>query len=330
MRWTIPCSKTSSRVAHQSPGPLRRVCAAAFAIGAIALAVVTLPSPARAQNIVALVNGEPITQFDIEQRAKLIQLSTRKSPSSKETLEELISEKVKVREARKFNLKVSEAEIESAYAGMGSRMRLSKDQLTQTLARSGIRPETLKSQIEAGIVWNQLLRGRFGQSLNVSESDVRETLDRNTSKDSSDNFEYRLLPLVLIVPRGSSQGLLTERRNEAEDLRKQISSCTDADRLFRTRAHGAVRPYVTRTSADIPEALRDILNKLEVGKLTAPEITSQGIQMFALCDRRVSAGDSPAKRAAREKVFAEKLQKKSDSYLAEARRSMMIEYRTGR
>lgn len=308
----------------------RRICAAALVICAIALIALAMPSPAQAQSIVALVNGEPITQFDVEQRAKLVQLSTRKTPSSKETLEELINEKVKVREARKFNLKISEAEIESAYVGMGSRMRMSKDQLTQTLTRAGIRPDTLKSQIEAGLVWNQLLRGRFGTSLNVSESDVRESLDRNSAKDSSDNFEYRLLPLVLIVPRGSSQGLLSERRSEAEELRKQISSCADADRLFRTRTHGAVRPYVTRTSADIPEALRDILNKLEIGKLTAPEITPQGIQMFALCDRRVASGDSPAQRAAREKVFVDKFQKKSDSYLAEARRSMMIEYRTGR
>ena len=31
---------------------------------------------------VAIVNGDPITHFDVEQRAKLIQLSTHKTPAA--------------------------------------------------------------------------------------------------------------------------------------------------------------------------------------------------------------------------------------------------------
>lgn len=282
---------------------------------------------ASAQQILAFVNGDPITQFDVEQRAKLIQLSTHKSSSQKEVLEELINEKVKIKEAKKFNLTVSSEEIENAYAGMGQRMRMNKDQLTQVLARSGIRPETLKAQIEAGIVWNQLLRGRFGRSLTVAETDVREVLASGQVKDGTENFEYRLLPVVLVVSRGSDRSMLGERQREAEELRKQINSCTEADRIFRGKSYGAVRAFVTKTSADLPPQLRDLLNKTEIGRLTSPEVTAQGVQMFALCDRRAAPGDSPAQRAAREKIFSERFSKKSEAYLAEARRSMMIQYR---
>ncbi|MFZ1171520.1 MAG: peptidylprolyl isomerase, partial [Bradyrhizobium sp.] len=42
---------------------------------AVVLMVAT-PSPARAQQVVVMVNGEPITNFDIEQRSKLTMLST--------------------------------------------------------------------------------------------------------------------------------------------------------------------------------------------------------------------------------------------------------------
>lgn len=314
--------------AASTNGALACLVRAAFVACITFLAMgVAAQQPAHAQQILAMVNGEPITQFDVEQRAKLVQLSTRKSPGHKAILEELINEKVKIREAKKFGLKVSDSEIDTAFAGMGQRMRMNKDQLTQVLGRSGIRPETLKSQIEAGIVWNQLLRGRFGKSLTVGEGDVQGVLASGQVKDGTESFEYRLLPVVLVVARGSDRSLLADRHREAETLRKEIGSCNDADRIFRAKRYGAVRPFVTKTSADLPDPLREILNKMEIGKLTAPEVTTQGVQMFALCDRRATTGDSPAKRAAREKVFADKFTKKSDSYLAEARRSMMIEYR---
>ena len=85
-----------------------------------------------------MVNGEPITALDIEQRSKLTQLSTQKTPARQEVIDELITEKLKVREAKRFGLEVCNAEVDSAFAAMASRMRLTPEQLTQQLAKSGI------------------------------------------------------------------------------------------------------------------------------------------------------------------------------------------------
>jgi len=46
------------------------------------------------------VNGEPITNYDIEQRIKLTQLSTQKASSRQEVIDELINEKVKIKEGQ--------------------------------------------------------------------------------------------------------------------------------------------------------------------------------------------------------------------------------------
>ena len=50
--------------------------------------------PAQAQSIVVMVNGDPITDYDIEQRMKLNFLSTRKQQSRQEVINELIDDKV--------------------------------------------------------------------------------------------------------------------------------------------------------------------------------------------------------------------------------------------
>jgi peptidyl-prolyl cis-trans isomerase SurA len=74
--------------------------------------------------------------------------------------------------------------------------------------------------------------------------------------------------------------------------------------------------------------LRELLDKTPVGKLTPPEVTKQGIEMVALCSRKPTKADTPAKRAAREKIYNEKYEAKSKSYLQEVRKGSMIEIKS--
>src|SRR6516165_5752534 len=124
---------------------------------------------ARAQQVVVIVNGEPITALDIEQRSKLNQLSTHKVPSREEVLQELSTEILKVKEGKRWGFELSSTEVDGAFANMASRMRITPDQLTQMLARSGVNPTTLKQRIKADMTWPQLVRGRFQSSLQVAE-----------------------------------------------------------------------------------------------------------------------------------------------------------------
>jgi peptidyl-prolyl cis-trans isomerase SurA len=54
-------------------------------------------------------------------------------------------------EARKSGLGITDAEVDRAYATMASRMRLTPEQLTQQLVRSGVNIETVKHLIRADI-----------------------------------------------------------------------------------------------------------------------------------------------------------------------------------
>src|SRR6201746_2042821 len=118
-----------------------------------------------------MVNGEPITAYDIEQRTKLNTLS-HKAATRQQVIDELIDEKVKIKEAKKFGVDPSGSDIDGAFAGMSSRMRTTPEALTKTLEAEGSRAETLKSRIKADMVWGSLVRGRFKESLQVGEKEV--------------------------------------------------------------------------------------------------------------------------------------------------------------
>jgi peptidyl-prolyl cis-trans isomerase SurA len=297
-------------------------------IMATAVILTCCGSQLRAQSVAVMVNGEAITNFDIEQRVKLTVLSTQKSPSRQEVIDELINEKVKIKEGKKYSIEPGSAEVDSAFGNMSSRMRISPDQLVQSLASKGIRPDTLKSRLKADMVWNALVRGRFKQSLQVGEKEVEAAVQAAGGEgNNAEAFEYQLRPMVLIVPRGAPGGLLESRKKEADAVRERVQTCEQANSTFKSMQNATIRDTVTKTSADIPANLRDLLDKTPVGHLTPPEVTKQGIEMVALCSRKPTKIDTPKKREIRDKMFAEKFEAKSKAYLQEVRKAAMIEYR---
>jgi len=207
-------------------------------------------------------------------------------------------------------------------------MRITTDQLTKSLESQGIRPDTLKARMKAEMVWTSLVRGRYKESLQVGEKDVAAAVQASgDEKLQTEAFEYRLQPIVLIVPRGSAPAAVELRRKEAEALRSRVQTCEDANSFFKSMQNAAIREAVTKTSADIPQVLRDVLDKTPIGHLTAPEVTKQGVEMVALCGRKPTTIDTPKKKEVRDKMFVEKYEAKSKSYLQEVRRAAMIEYR---
>ncbi len=274
-----------------------------------------------------MVNGEPITSYDIEQRSRLMALSGKKA-ARQQVIDELIDERLKIKEGKRYGVDPSGADIDSSFGAMGQRMRLSPEQLTKMLESKGIRPVTLKSRIKAEIVWGSLVRGRFKDSLLVNEKAVHAAAsEQGGAKEEGGSFEYRMRPIVLIVPRGSPGSVMESRRREAEALRNRIQSCEEAMQVFGALPNATIRDVVIKTSADLPTPLRQVLDKTPVGHLTAPEVTRQGVEMVALCDRKTSTADTPQEREIREKLYAKKFEARSKSYLQDLRRAAMIEYR---
>jgi peptidyl-prolyl cis-trans isomerase SurA len=285
-----------------------------------------LPCAVQAQ-VVVLANGSPITELDISQRSKLIQESTHKTPSRQEVIDELINDRVKISKAKSYGFEVADKEIEESYRNMATRQHLTVPQFDQMLGRVGISPATLKARLKAEITWNQLVRGKFSASLQVSESDISNAMVTGSDSANAEGYIYKLYPVVVLTPQGTAEGSLQAKAQEAANLRDRFTSCEQGLALARALRDVAVREPVIRSSADLPQNFRELLGKMEVGKLTAPEMTAQGIQMFALCEKKESKSDSPAKAEAKQQIFSKKFEAESKRYLDEIRKQAMIEYK---
>jgi peptidyl-prolyl cis-trans isomerase SurA len=291
-----------------------------------AMLAVVLACPAAAQ-VVVIANGSPITEYDIQQRMKL-DSSQHKTATRQQIIDDLIDDRLKISKAKVYGLEVDDSEVSRAFEGMATRQHITVQQFSQVLERAGISPNTVKARIRAEMTWQQLIRGKFGSSLQVGESDIANALkERNENETSAVGYVYTLYPVTIVVPRGSSEATISAKRGIADNLRVRFVSCNEGLAMARALRDVAIREPITRSSADLTPQLREILGNIEVGHLTAPEVTAQGLQMFAVCNKKETTAESPLKREVREQLFTKRFDSESKKFLEEIRKSAMIEYK---
>ena len=287
------------------------------------LVVLAVSGGALAQTVAVFVNGDPVTAIDVEQRSKFMVLTGQKQPSRKEVLDQLIDEILKVREGKRWGIEASDAAVDSNYTRMARGMGRSPEQLTQELSQKGISSSTLKSRIRADIVWQQLVRGRYQQRLEISDKEIVETV-KPEERDAV-GFDYTLRPILFLVQPGSPSATYDNRKREAETLRKSFKGCTQSIPSVRAMRDVAVRDQVIRSSADLPENLRKVLDSVPLGELTPPEVTRHGVETFAVCSKTETKTDTPGRRKARENLMTKRFEEESKKYLRQLRKNALIE-----
>jgi peptidyl-prolyl cis-trans isomerase SurA len=311
--------------------PHRAHCKAVVAAVVVSAILLLLPtSIAHAQQVVAFVNGQPITNLDIEHRSKFTQMSTKKVPSRREVLDGLIDEILEVTEAKRFGLDISDADVDAQYSAVATRMGMDADKLTQLLVAGGASADTLKRRLRAQVAWTNLVRGRYRASLEIRDKDVEAQAQQQQQKPEETGgvgYEYIMRPVVFIVPRGSADSAYEARKHEAEALRGRFANCTDGVAFARALPDVAVRDQVSKYSADLAQELRQILDGTAVGHLTPPEQTAEGVQMFAVCAKKETKSETPLMREVRDQMFQQKFGAQAKRYLDNLRRQAMIEYK---
>jgi len=285
-------------------------------------------SLAWAQEVVLLVNGEPITNLDIAHRSKFLEMSTHKPPTREQVINSLIDEILELKEAARYTIEPTKADVDQAYTNVAGNMGVDPQKLTQILDNGGASEDTLKHQLKAQIAWTSLVRGRYQASLQVADTDVEAELKLHKPEEAGQvGYEYIVRPIVMIVQHGAPDSVFEARKHDADALRGRFVSCTDGIPFARGLPEVAVRDPISKSSADLVPALRSILDNTEVGHLTPPEQTAEGIQMFAVCSKKESKSDAPGLKEVRDKMFEQKFGARANRYLADLRRQAMIEYK---
>ncbi len=140
-----------------------------------------LAGPAAAQSpfsAAVFVNDQPITHYEIDQRARFIEFvgGARSSDARAEARQSLIENHLQRREAQRFGLRAGGDDIREAMNEFAARADLTADQLIERLREAGIDPDTFRDFVHAGLLWRELVGARYGPELRITEAQIDEAL----------------------------------------------------------------------------------------------------------------------------------------------------------
>ena len=302
-----------------------------FACGAlVVVALACAAAPALAQSSIrVLVNEEPITSLDVKQRAKMISTFTRGQQGEKQAIDQLIEERLMLQEAKRRNVDIGDAEVDQELANRARAAKLTADQFTQALRQAGIDPQTFRNFLRANLAWAQVVRARFRATVDITDQDVAAALTEREvpAGEQQTAMEYRLQPILFVVPEGGGAGVEAKQRSEANAFRSAFQGCDQSLQQASGLTGIVVKPQVRREAGQLAPALKEALAKLEVGGTTEPERVPEGIQFIAVCAKSAIAGQSEAAVEAREEISTERGQLLARRYLRDLRSDAVIEYR---
>ncbi|MFC3693318.1 peptidylprolyl isomerase [Chenggangzhangella methanolivorans] len=290
---------------------------------AAAAFVVAFSAPASAQSIAVVVNGQPILSSEVAARNALAKLGGGKPEKS--AVDELIDEKLKLAEVKRYNMVASDSQVDQAYASIASRTKLSVDQFTKAIGQRGVTAQTLKDRLKAEISWAQFIRRKYAAQ--YANRDVTAALSSRGATASNKSTQYTLRQIIFVVPKGASDAQTNQRRSEAVGARGRFPGCDGAVQFAGQLRDVAVKDPVIRSSGQLGKEMTDILDKTKLGALTDPQRGDQGWEMIAVCEKKDIADDSSLRAQVMEEVGAKEAQAQADKYLAQLRTRAVIERR---
>ena len=144
--------------------------------------------------IMVTVNGEMVSNKDLQERANLFALTTgmvisdkNKKMVSDKVVQNVIDEKIKLQEAEKQGVSVSDKEIKEAYRNFEKSNGVPAGKFANVLKEYRVSKDVFMTQIKANLLWNKLIARKYGQNIDVSEREVKDEFarikkDMNTPK----------------------------------------------------------------------------------------------------------------------------------------------------
>lgn len=296
-----------------------------FAVAGLAVSAAVTGATAQS-SVELLVNDKPVTSYDIDQRMKLAQLTSREGVSRKKIVDSLIEDTLKRQETERRNVSVSEDKVDEAYASIAKRANLNPSQLNEALRRAGISPRTLRDRIRTDLEWGEVVRARFRATVRISDQDIAEQLGGQSGTSRSIQ-EYDLHRIIFVLPAKAGRSAVATRKREAEAFRRRFKGCDDLTGQVKALRDVAVKRTGRRDETSLPETLRESVKATPVGKVTRPITTENGIELIAVCGKRAVAGKTEASVKAQGELAQEQGQLLARRYLRDLRSDAVIEYR---
>ncbi len=255
------------------------------------------PTEQALDRVVAVVNDEAITQYEVDQsKARVVrEMNEAKVPMpapdvlQKQVLERLINEKALLQYAKDTGIRVDDNIVETTIVRVAQENKMTLEQLRAALERDKIPYNAYREDIRRELTIQRVRYREVEQKLFVSDAEVDNYL-ANLAAQGGGGSEYLLSHIYVSVPDQATPDQLEARKKRAEQALADVNAGKDFGQVAASfsDAPDALQGgnLGWRTPAKVPTVFGDLLKTLQKGQVSQVVRSPAGYHIVKLVDVR--------------------------------------------
>ena len=277
--------------------------------------------------VAATVNGEMVSNKDLQERANLLVLTTGMPINAKnkkmvieKVMQNVVDEKVKMQEAAKQHVYVSDEEVKEAYRNFEKSNGIPSGKFQSVLREYRISNATFMSQVRANLLWNKLVGKRMTQNVDVSVKEVEDEYLR--IRKDMDTPKYMVSEIVI-------------KRKDAEHIDELVDILRNDPRfeLYAAQfSQSASAPSGGKlgwvSPGQLPPVLDSAIRRLKNGQVSNAILYRSDYYIFKMdkiYNPKANKKDLPSEEEVRNFIKNRKVDEQANKYIRDLRNRAVVE-----
>ncbi len=301
------------------------------------------PAPRVLDRVAAVVNGDPVTLSELQERAGLEWRHVQSMQPGQErdqarvrvlraALEQVVSERLLEAQAKELSVEATDAQVDAAIDDIKRKNQLNDEQLDRALDEQGLDRSSFRRQLKRDIEAFRILEMKVKTRIKVTDEDVRSWYQAHPNEFAGEE-RVRARHIFLPVPAGATPAQEAAVRAQGEIIRNRLLAGEDFATVARqvskgpSAAEGGDLGYLKRGT--IQPELEKVVFSLQENQISGLIRTKPGFHIIKVEERK-AAGRQPfdaVKDSIRDRLVGERVETQRSQYLAELRKDAVIDVR---
>lgn len=239
----------------------------------------------------AIVNGDVITDTDIDQRLGLVLAANGGRVADEERqrlrlqiIRNLIDEKLQLQEAAENDIRINEAEVTRSFERIAQNFKRTPAQFEIYLKGNSSSSNSLKAQIRAEMAWSRVLRRKVEPMVNVGDDEVQQVIDKLNAAKGKD--EFHVGEIFLSATPETLDAVMQDASRIVGQVRGGASFVAYARQFSEASSAGLGGDLGWVRGEQLNSAVSTAVAALEPGQVTDAIPVTGGVAIMALIEKR--------------------------------------------
>lgn len=253
-------------------------------------------APVLLDRIVAIVDESVITQRELENRIRLVEVDFRSSNRplpedsvlKRQVLEALITDSLLLQEASRRGIKITDSQLNQTMQRLARQNSMNLSDFRKSLLADGFNYDRYREAVRNELAINNLSRQYGRSNATISDAEVDDFISQSGA--DSANYEYLLSHILIALPDAATPEQVSEAQQTADEILTRLREGEEFDRLANTYSAGDTAlqggDLGWRKKAEIPSLFTNRVLSMSPGDYAGPIRSASGLHIVFLKERR--------------------------------------------